>query len=860
MEAIRSRPSPSSCLRLWTLAATALLGFASIAQASSPGAPAGIAPGLAISAAARATVNFGDLARAEKFATLAGRLPVRVLQREQDDAFDTQNEMGEPSSAVTGLDLYAAQPSFTLEAASPSPTTSFVGLDDIPMVDSMYIIIPPDVSGAVGPTRLFQGSNNDYRVLDKATGATIATVGTATFWSPVVPAANRLDLTDPRTLYDPYNNRWIAEMQTVTSGAGLILVGVSQTSDPAGAWNLYSFATGATIDFPNVGFNKNWIAVAINKFKAGGTFSNGLVLAVNYPSARSGVGAATLFAQPSSPQPKGFCSSPAVTYSPTSDTLYVVTHLSSASATYSLDTITGTAGSPVYTAGSALTRPGGAWAQPGNNLLPQSAPGSGTSACGSTPCPIEAQDSQVRSAPVYRGGFLWYTQSIGLPAGGLTHTAVQWTKLNTPGGSVADGGRIEDPTATSTNGGKWYSHPHVAVNANQDFLIGFTQFSSAQHPSAGYAMHLAGDPAGSMRDAVIAHAGEDYYHKTFSTTTGRNRWGDFSTAQVDPTDDLSLWTVQEYAKTRPGTDDGNTGSNGSRWSTWWMAVAPPAVTLDAGPSQVEGNAGTSSFTFTARLSSAYGVPVQVNWHTSDGTATAASGDYVAASSSVTIPAGATSANFSVTVNGDSLCEPDETFGVTLTTDDRGLPITASATTATIVDDDPNAAIAASAGSGGTISPSGNVVVACGSDQSFTITPDAGNTVSQLVDDGVSVTPATSYTFTGVSGPHSIAASFTGTTAVGDAAVAFGLGAVTPNPAHGAMQVSFGLASAAHARITVLDLQGRERAVLADGEFAPGAHVASWNGRSAGGEAGAGVYFLRYQVAGRTFLRKFALMN
>src|SRR6267378_3428350 len=45
-----------------------------------------------------------------------------------------------------------------------------------------------------------------------------------------------------RTLYDPYNNRWIAVMQTVTTGAGDILLGVSQTSDPNGAWFLYRFA------------------------------------------------------------------------------------------------------------------------------------------------------------------------------------------------------------------------------------------------------------------------------------------------------------------------------------------------------------------------------------------------------------------------------------------------------------------------------------------------------------------------------------------------------------------------------------------------------------------------------------------
>ena len=832
------------------------IGCSTAASASAPGGGGGPVPGTPI-LAATATVNFSDLALQERIATLLGQRPVRVLQREEDESFDLQNEMGEPSAAITGLQALTAPPSFQLDVASPAPTTSFIGLDDIPMVDSMYIVIPPDVSGAVGPNRLMQGSNNDYRILDKATGATISTVGTATFWASVVAANERVSLTDPRTLYDPYQQRWIVEQQTVTSSAGKILVGVSQTSDPSGAWNLYSFNTGATIDFPIMGFNKNWITVAINRYSTGGTFQRGITLVVDYPSARAGTGTGTLFTQAANSH---FCSAPCVTYSPTSDTMYVVTHLSSSGATYSVDLITGTAGSPAYAAGGSQVRPGGAWAQPSGNLMPQSAPNSGASACGATPCPIEAQDSQIRSAPVYRDGSIYYAQTIGLPSSGLTHTAVQWTVLTTPAGGVVDGGRIEDPTATSTNGGKWYSDTHIAVNANHDFLVGYTQFSSAQHPSVGYSMHLEGDAAGSIREPVIAHAGEDYYHKTFSTATGRNRWGDFSTAQVDPVDDLSLWSVQEYAKTRNSTDDGNTGSNGSRWSTWWAAVAPPSVTLDAGPSIAEGDTGTTAFTFTARLSSAYGLPVQVDWHTVDGTATAASGDYVAASTSVTIPAGATSADFTVEVNGDRFCEPDETFGVAVTGNDRGLPVLTSSTTATILDDDPNSQIEATAGTGGSISPSGTVIVTCGADQAFTITPDPGNSVTQLLVDGSPVTPATSYTFSGVEGPHTIDASFSGTTAVGDVSAPFALGAVTPNPVHGPMRVSFALASPAHARLTVLDLQGRERAVLADGDFGAGWHPVVWNGQVAGGQAHAGIYFLRYQVAGRTFLQKFARMN
>ena len=74
------------------------------------------------------------------------------------------------------------------------------------------------------------------------------------------------------------------------------------------------------------------------------------------------------------------------------------------------------------------------------------------------------------------------------------------------------------------------------------------------------------------------------------------------------------------------------------------------------------------------------------------------------------------------------------------------------------------AITASAGTGGTITPSGSVEVTPGADQAFTITADANAyyVIDQVLVDGVNdpgAVAAGSYTFTGVSGTHTIAASF-----------------------------------------------------------------------------------------------------
>ncbi|MGE5175879.1 MAG: Calx-beta domain-containing protein, partial [Hyphomicrobiales bacterium] len=694
--------------------------------------------------AGHAKVNFRELERNQA----PSNGPVRAL---------LLPEFEEPEEPLATTAPGAIEAPQAPTVASPAPTSSFMGLDDIPMADSSYIIIPPDVGGAVGPRHCMAGFNNNYRVFDKSTGGVLSTLGTATFWAPS-GETNLLALTDPRTLYDPYNNRWIAVMQSFATGAGDILVGVSETDDPTGNWFLYRFATNASIDFPNVGFNKNWIVVSINRYSNGGTFQRGITLIVNYPQARAGTGSGVIVTQ----QPgTHFCTSPAVTYSATEDTLFLVTHLSSSSGTYAIDTITGTAASPSYTAGGTLTRPGGGWGQPGGQILPQSAPVSGTSAC-SPPCQIESQDAQVRSAPVFRNGSLYYAQTIGLPATSYTHTAVQWTRLSMPAGGFLDGGRIDDATATSTNGGKWYAYTHIAVNSVGDFLIGYSQFSSAQHPAAGYSMHLAGDAAGTVRDPVVYKAGDDYYHKDFGG--GRNRWGDFSTAQVDPIDDRSLWTLQEYAKPRVNTNDGTTGSNGSRWSSWWANVGGPAptVTIAAGPSLAEGSSGLTPFTFTVALSAAYSAPVTIGYHTVDGTATVADNDYQAVTSTITIPAGSTSGTITVNVIGDTKAEADETFQVQLTSATNGMLGSPSVSTATILNDDAGTTftITATAGQGGSITPAGTVTVAAGATQDFTIAADACYHIADVTVDGGSIGVQTSYSFPNVQANHTIGATFT----------------------------------------------------------------------------------------------------
>ncbi len=117
-------------------------------------------------------------------------------------------------------------------------------------------------------------------------------------------------------------------------------------------------------------------------------------------------------------------------------------------------------------------------------------------------------------------------------------------------------------------------------------------------------------------------------------------------------------------KIDPATVRGATLADGTGVGTILDDDTPiPDISI-SDTSVVEGVGGTTELLFTASLSAAFVRPVTVDYATADGTATAGI-DYVSEGGTLTIPAGSTSVTFGVTVNGDTVVEPDETFFVDL---------------------------------------------------------------------------------------------------------------------------------------------------------------------------------------------------
>jgi endonuclease I len=140
-------------------------------------------------------------------------------------------------------------------------------------------------------------------------------------------------------------------------------------------------------------------------------------------------------------------------------------------------------------------------------------------------------------------------------------------------------------------------------------------------------------------------------------------------------------------------------------TAWGLAPAGPTFRFGSTTGTIaEGNSGTSTYTFTLNLSAAAttATTVQVNVDGTNSTATNGTDFTFASPATVTFPAGSISQPVTLTVNGDSQPEADETVVLTLTNPSTGNSIGSPGThTLTITNDDgtpPSISFASATGS------------------------------------------------------------------------------------------------------------------------------------------------------------------
>ena len=274
-----------------------------------------------------------------------------------------------PSGGVTsvGEEPSPSAPPASATGPSPGPTKTFKG------EFLSGTTIPPDTMGAVGKLFVVTSTNDRLRIQTRD-GVELSRVTINSFWSTAtvkgVPVASAFDT---KVYFDRFNSHFILVSSLngpgINSGAGFA---VTQTADPTGLWNRYTVASdptstasaGHAIDYPSVGFNKNWIVVDENTFNYSGTsftsFYGTQIYVLDKAAAYAGtLSSVSLFEGPFATNCAaetdlgcGFTMAPAITEDITTDTEYMVEDWDSTAAQLRMSKMTGTPSAPVITVGT----------------------------------------------------------------------------------------------------------------------------------------------------------------------------------------------------------------------------------------------------------------------------------------------------------------------------------------------------------------------------------------------------------------------------------------------------------------------------------------------------------------------------
>jgi hypothetical protein len=490
---------------------------------------------------------------------------------------------------------------------------------------------PPDTMGAVGPTQVFVFLNGRMRTFNKTTGAAdgVVNVDPDVFFASVTtpPLAGEVVFTsDPMVRFDRLSNRWFLVIIDVvlnsstgaTTRPNRVLIAVNDAASngtiAAGTvWTFYQFQGDTTrfTDYESLGIDANALYIGGDMFTLVGNFNNTKAWVI----------------------PKA----PALTASPL--TVWEFNNL--------LDNVNGIGPfaprgvdnyDPTNTGVTALgyfigvdafefnelvirrvTNPGSLGPAPtisGNITVattletnfPVLVPHLGNT--GSNNGRLDGLDDRLYAAHL-RNGRLWTAHSVGVLNTGIcpvfpvsgNRNACRWYELQnlstTP--SVRQVGTLFDNNATNDTNQRNYWMPSIMVSGQGHAALGCSIAGTNERINAFTTGRLVGDTLSTLRDGPGGAALPGY---TASATAynpsgnpggaGGRRWGDYSYTSLDPKDDMTMWTIQEYCN-----GNVNGGTYGVRAVKLIAPPPPPAANNSPNPAAIQLNNPSTLIVVTA---------------------------------------------------------------------------------------------------------------------------------------------------------------------------------------------------------------------------------------------------------------------
>jgi PEP-CTERM motif len=453
---------------------------------------------------------------------------------------------------------------------------SFVGTSDRDTRALGIGLQPPDVNGSVGTTQFAQLQNGSYAVYNKNTGALLAPrITDSQFF---LNAGGEATGGDVRILFDPSVRRWVA-VGFGTPGSR-IQVAVSDTDDALGRFRAVAFdglagfpgQINGVADYPTLSLAGDRLVIGTNNFFAttpGGARNfqgitvNSLSLAGLYQAGGPSVASLRQFNSPfnaANQVDDGFAVQ-GIGRAPDGTgvtEVLAVSLLSNDLVTYSFDA--NGVKSPTRFIGAtnyAAPRPG---RQP--DLL-----NTGNARV------VDTLDDRI-SANVFAANGKIYSVHTVTPLG-QDHTVVRISVIDDATKTLLSETDITGPDDTFD-----FYEGSIAVNSRGEFVVGYVRSGDSSHPIDGnisifarsYKTNADGTITSTSGDILIKRSPVDDYHlgsPQGQPAAGRQRFGDYSSVSLDPTDENRFYVINQFADFFNNAAGGNPGGTGfARFGTF----------------------------------------------------------------------------------------------------------------------------------------------------------------------------------------------------------------------------------------------------------------------------------------------------
>lgn len=415
--------------------------------------------------------------------------------------------------------------------------TSFLGAQ----LSDTIGYVPPDSMADVGTNQIVVCVNGRIRTFNRngvADGALDTT--TDNFFASVLGGSST---SDPRVRFDRLSGHWFITMITVnTPNFVLIAVSSGPTITSASSFTFFSFKADPSNfgDYDTLGVDANALYIGLNIFN-GNNFVNTTGFVVNKANLFSGTLTVTTFANlivssgGHRPQTHGpFTPQGVNNDDPAATQGYFIGVDATSFGTLVVRRVSNPGGTPSISTNFLITVP-----ITGNPL-------GGVPTLGSSQG-LDDLDDRLFCTRMHKGS-LWTAHNIEVDATGVAsgtggREGSRWYQITnlTATPKLAQSGTLFDPAASNPRN---FWIPSCAMSGQGQMALGCSVAGNNEFADIATAGRFATDPAGTLQSPVTAATSSTTYN--IGSQNNRYRWGDFSVTTVDPSDDMTFWTVQEY--------------------------------------------------------------------------------------------------------------------------------------------------------------------------------------------------------------------------------------------------------------------------------------------------------------------------